>query len=253
MSAILAVAALLATVLAGIGFLARTTYTDRARDPAYRQLVHERRELRRPYDHHPRWVARGPTHHSSAPCQEFQSGGVRDDQIQQTTKGNSMAVMEYWTKDGLVDFGFSIEFQSGLGWRVYIIFDPFRRGHDHSLDLPYQSIDDDGRRYVDWSSRLDSLADARTVAGIWAELAYRDHRSKKEHAQYVELIQRHQRNQKQKTVTPVHSDRLENAVASGGSAGPQDDASVVSHTRAPAKSSSGPQQRHWSVALPCPG
>lgn len=159
-----------------------------------------------------------------------------------------MAVMEYWTKDGLVDFGFSIEFLSRLGWRVYIILDPFHRGHDHNLDLPYQSIDDDGRRYVDWSSTLDSLGDARTVAGIWAELAYRDHRSKKEHARYVELIQRHRRNQKQKTVTSVHSDHLENTVDPGGSPGPQDHDSVIPHARAPAKSFSDPQQRRWSVA-----
>jgi hypothetical protein len=45
MSTTLAVAALLASVLACISFLAGTTYTDRARDRAYRQLVEERREL----------------------------------------------------------------------------------------------------------------------------------------------------------------------------------------------------------------
>lgn len=45
MSAILAVTALLATVLTSIGFLAGTSYTDRARDQAYRRLAEERREL----------------------------------------------------------------------------------------------------------------------------------------------------------------------------------------------------------------
>ena len=45
MSTTLAVAALLATVLACISFLAGTTYTDSARDRAYRQLVKQRREL----------------------------------------------------------------------------------------------------------------------------------------------------------------------------------------------------------------
>jgi hypothetical protein len=45
MSATLAVAALLATVLACISFLAGTTYTDHTRNRAYRQLVAERREL----------------------------------------------------------------------------------------------------------------------------------------------------------------------------------------------------------------
>jgi hypothetical protein len=41
MSATLAIAALLATVLACMSFLAGTTYTDRARNRAYRQLVEE--------------------------------------------------------------------------------------------------------------------------------------------------------------------------------------------------------------------
>jgi hypothetical protein len=45
MSTTLAVAAVLATVLACISFLAGTTYTDHARSRAYRQLVEERREL----------------------------------------------------------------------------------------------------------------------------------------------------------------------------------------------------------------
>jgi hypothetical protein len=82
-----------------------------------------------------------------------------------------MAVMEYRTRDGLADFGFSIEFQSDRGWRVYIIFDPFNYGDERTVDLPYQSIDAEGRRYVNWPPVLDSLGDAKTVAGIWAELA----------------------------------------------------------------------------------
>jgi hypothetical protein len=45
MSVTLAVAALLATVLACISFLAGTICTDRACDRTYRQLVEERREL----------------------------------------------------------------------------------------------------------------------------------------------------------------------------------------------------------------
>jgi hypothetical protein len=30
---------------------------------------------------------------------------------------------DYWTQDGLADYGFSIEFQADVGWRAYIIFD----------------------------------------------------------------------------------------------------------------------------------
>jgi hypothetical protein len=84
-----------------------------------------------------------------------------------------MAVMDYQTRDGLAEYGFSIEFQSNVGWRVYIIFEPFRQGRHDSSGVPYQSIDRDGRRYVEWSSKLDSLGEAKTVAELWAELAER--------------------------------------------------------------------------------
>jgi hypothetical protein len=95
-----------------------------------------------------------------------------------------MAVMDYRTQDGLADFGFSIEFQSDIGWRVYTIFQPFHHDHDDNLQLPQQSIDRNGRRYVNWSSKLDSLGDAKTVAALWAE-----------------LIHRYQRTQEQRSVT----------------------------------------------------
>jgi hypothetical protein len=83
-----------------------------------------------------------------------------------------MAVMDYRTRDGLADYGFSIKFQSDKGWRVYIIFQPVNHGHDDNLNLPYQSIDDNGRRYVDWPDKVDNLGDAKTVAGLWAELVH---------------------------------------------------------------------------------
>lgn len=34
-----------------------------------------------------------------------------------------MVVRDCRMQDGLADYGFSIEFQSDVGWRVYIIFD----------------------------------------------------------------------------------------------------------------------------------
>jgi hypothetical protein len=93
------------------------------------------------------------------------------------------------TSDGRAQFGFSIEFQPNIGWRVFIIFDPFHRGRDRPLDLPYQSIDNAGRRYVDWPPKIDTLDEAKIVARIWAELAQRDRRAQEERALYVELIQ----------------------------------------------------------------
>ena len=79
-----------------------------------------------------------------------------------------MAVMDYQTQDRLADYGFSIEFRSDVGWRVYIIFEPFQ-GHDDSLESPYQSIDGDERRYVDWSPKLDNLGEAKAVVRLWSE------------------------------------------------------------------------------------
>jgi hypothetical protein len=84
-----------------------------------------------------------------------------------------MVVMDYRTQDRLADYGFSIEFQSDVGWRAYIIFQLSRQGDDDSLSLPYQSIDHNGRCYVNWPARIDSLGEAKTVAALWAELIQR--------------------------------------------------------------------------------
>jgi hypothetical protein len=84
-----------------------------------------------------------------------------------------MAVMDYRTQDGLADYGFAIESQMDGGWRVYIIFKPFYENQDDNSQLPHQSIDSDGRRYVNWPSKLGNLGEARTVAALWAELIHR--------------------------------------------------------------------------------
>jgi hypothetical protein len=110
-----------------------------------------------------------------------------------------MPVVDYQTRDGLAEFGFSIEFQSNIGWRVYIIFDPFDWGNNQQINLPHESIDHVGRRYVNWSSRIDTLGEARTVAEIWAELA---HRAQQQPAMRLEQIQRQSNTEKQKTATP---------------------------------------------------
>lgn len=112
-----------------------------------------------------------------------------------------MAVMHYQTQDGLAHYGFSIEYQLDIGWRVYIIFDPSCTGKDNILQLPYQSIGRDGRRYVDWLSPLDSLGDAKIVAELWAELAYRYQRAQEEHDLYVKLIEQHKRTRERRPTT----------------------------------------------------
>jgi hypothetical protein len=152
-------------------------------------------------------------------------------------------------KNGLAEFGFSIEFQPDIGWRVYIVFDPFRRGRDHPLDLPYQSIDNAGRRYVDWSPKIDTLDEAKTVARIWAELAQRDQRAQEERALYIELIQHHLSTGKQKRTTPT-SPASPDAAVNTGKAGSADQhrAPITPQARAPAQALSSPQQRQRTVA-----
>lgn len=81
-----------------------------------------------------------------------------------------MVVMAYRTQDRVADFGFSLEFQPEIGWRVYIVFLPV---NDQELCFPYQSADRNGRHYVDWAARIGSLGEARIVAELWAEIARR--------------------------------------------------------------------------------
>jgi hypothetical protein len=107
-------------------------------------------------------------------------------------EGKIMVVMAYRTQDGLNDYGFSIEFEPIEGWKVYIIFAPSIRGQDDSSRFPYQSVAADGRRYVDWPSKVDNLGDARAVAQLWAELAQSYQRTQAKHNLYAELIQRYE-------------------------------------------------------------
>lgn len=126
-----------------------------------------------------------------------------------------MAVMDYKTRGGFAEYGFSIEFQPNVGWRVYIIFEPFRQNRNDSRGLPYESVDRDGRRYVDWPSKLDGLGEAKTVAALWAERAERYQRTEEQRALYVELFERYERTQKERRATPAGSDCLDAAVAAG--------------------------------------
>jgi hypothetical protein len=84
-------------------------------------------------------------------------------------KGKIMAVMDYRTQDGLGLYGFSIEFQPNVGWRVYIVFQPLYQGSGENSKWPYEATDYSGRSYVNWPAKLDNLGDAKTVAALWAE------------------------------------------------------------------------------------
>jgi hypothetical protein len=136
-----------------------------------------------------------------------------------------MAVMDYQTRDGLVEYGFSIEFKPAEGWRIYIMLDPFQKDQEGIPQLPYQSIDNDGRRYVDWPSKLDNLGDAKTVAALWAELAQRYQRVREQHEFYIEVIKRYRRTRR---LPMVHNEAANDTNVSSGEVQMQPDFSDVS-------------------------
>lgn len=140
-----------------------------------------------------------------------------------------MAVMAYRTRDGLADYGFAIDYQPSVGWRVYIVFQPVRQVEDGGLTLPYQAIDSDGRRYVNWPEKLDNLGDAKVVAELWAEMIQNYRRDQERR----ELIECYQRSQERRRATPAGPDRLGDAVADSGevSHGHQDHSTVIPHQR----------------------
>jgi hypothetical protein len=144
-----------------------------------------------------------------------------------------MTVMAYRTRDGLADYGFSIDYQPGMGWRVYIVFRPLHQSQEDGLLLPYQAIDEDKRYYVDWSGKLDSLGDAKTVAALWAELAQGYRRDQEQKALFEELIERARRDYERKRATSAGPDRLGRGEGAGE---PEPSPTVIPHPRVSAES-----------------
>jgi hypothetical protein len=121
---------------------------------------------------------------------------------------------------------------------VYIIFQPFQQGRNGNLPLPYESVDDEERRYVDWPGKLDSLGDAKTVAALWAELAQRDLRARQQHALYVELIERSLHAKEQKKSAAGSLNHVNDTVGVGeedGHHGCNSSISVIPHAASSAE------------------
>jgi hypothetical protein len=115
---------------------------------------------------------------ASAPCCRYVQRHIQEMPMKKCShdEGKIMSVMDYRTQNGLADYGFSIEFQSTVGWRVYIVFQPLYQGNDDNSQWPYRGTDRNGRSYVNWSAKLDNLSDAKTVAKLWAEISERHQR-----------------------------------------------------------------------------
>ncbi|HKS51991.1 MAG TPA: hypothetical protein VJS67_08990 [Pseudonocardiaceae bacterium] len=112
-------------------------------------------------------------HYERAAYDRYNLSAVQDRDfcadVQRIRKGGDMVVMAYRTHDHIADFGFSLEYQPEIGWRVYVVF-YHHRINDRARRFPYQSVDRNGRHYVDWDGRIGSLGEARIVAELWAEI-----------------------------------------------------------------------------------
>ena len=74
----------------------------------------------------------------------------------------------YRTSDGLADYKFIFEDQPDGTWRAYIQDQPpylSRPTDSHST----HRLSDGNRKYVCWSTPLDSLEKAKKVAARWAD------------------------------------------------------------------------------------
>lgn len=74
----------------------------------------------------------------------------------------------YRSRDGSADYSFSFEQQSDGTWRVYIEGQPSygnRATDAHST----HRLSDSGRKYVCWTTDLNTLEDAKQVAALWAD------------------------------------------------------------------------------------
>jgi hypothetical protein len=74
----------------------------------------------------------------------------------------------YRTKDGRADYRFSFEEQQDGTWRAYIEEQPSYCGRPTDAHATHR-LSDNNRKYVCWTDPLKSLAEAKSVAALWAD------------------------------------------------------------------------------------
>ncbi len=76
----------------------------------------------------------------------------------------------YRTKDGMADYKFSLEYQSGGGYQAFILDMPSYNGRDQDIYTTHRSIDEHGRYYVCWSKPLYTEEELKKVVALWSDL-----------------------------------------------------------------------------------
>ncbi len=79
-----------------------------------------------------------------------------------------MSKATYRTKDGQADYRFSIEYESGIGYRAYIDSQP-NYGYRDASEHATHRLGIHSRPYVCWTGTLRSESEARQVAAKWAD------------------------------------------------------------------------------------
>lgn len=75
----------------------------------------------------------------------------------------------YRTTDGRDQYTFSFEEQDDGSWLAFIVTQPDYNGLPDDLHETHRLSASDGRYYVCWTHTLRTIAEAKTVAALWAE------------------------------------------------------------------------------------
>ena len=74
----------------------------------------------------------------------------------------------YRTRDRAADYGFSFEQQSDGTWRAYIEGQPSYHGRATDAHSTHR-LSAGTRKYVCWTTPLETIEDAKRVAALWAD------------------------------------------------------------------------------------
>jgi hypothetical protein len=94
---------------------------------------------------------------------------LRNDKSDRSSQADSTISTRYRTRDGLADYGFSIERQSDGSFRAYIVSQPDYGPRGTSSHSTHRHTDFRGRSYVCWSEPMRSTEDALRVSAEWAD------------------------------------------------------------------------------------
>lgn len=105
------------------------------------------------------------TEEPSAPSTSAATRIIHSPEIQ----SDSRKVTTYYrTRDGRADYQFSFEQQRDGTWKPFILSQPSYQGREDDAHSTHR-LSDGHRKYVCWTDPLQTLAQAKQVAAMWAD------------------------------------------------------------------------------------